>query len=94
MNAEPTDNQPDSDAKTPGPGVAKRIRSLVIGKPKRTGDSPIFHKHSLVAFFGGQLVFPSDSPFMRWLHNAVVFAVQRRFYSRGIPFMILPIRVQ
>jgi K+ transporter len=44
-------------------------------------------------FFGGQLVFPEDSLFTRLLHNHIVFAVQRRLYSRGIPFMILPIRV-
>lgn len=44
-------------------------------------------------FFGGQLVFPEDTVFTRLLHNYIVFAVQRRLYSRGIPFMILPIRV-
>jgi amino acid transporter len=45
-------------------------------------------------FFGGQLVFPEDTIFTRLLHNYIVFAVQRKLYSRGIPFMILPIRVQ
>jgi hypothetical protein len=44
-------------------------------------------------FFGGQLVFPEDSIATRWLHNYIVFAAQRKLYSRGIPFMILPIRV-
>jgi amino acid transporter len=44
-------------------------------------------------FFGGQLVFPEDSFPSRWLHNYIVFAVQRRFYREGIPFVILPIRV-
>ena len=43
--------------------------------------------------FAGQLVFPEDTSFTRLLHNYVVFAVQRRLYSRGIPFVILPIRV-
>lgn len=44
-------------------------------------------------FFAGQLVFPEETWFTRMLHNYVVFAVQRRLYSRGIPFMILPVRV-
>ena len=43
--------------------------------------------------FGGQVVFPRDSLFTRWLHNYTVFAIQRTFYQQGIPFVILPIRV-
>jgi hypothetical protein len=53
----------------------------------------ILKKYPDAVFFGGQLVFPKDTFVSRWLHNAVVFAVQRRFYTRGIPFVILPIRV-
>jgi amino acid transporter len=45
-------------------------------------------------FFAGQLVFPEDSLFTRWLHNYSAFAIQRRFYLMGIPIVILPIRVQ
>ncbi len=44
-------------------------------------------------FFGGQLVFPEETIMTRLLHNYIVFAIQRRLYSRGIPFMIIPIRV-
>ena len=44
-------------------------------------------------FFGGQIVFPEDTILTRLLHNYIVFALQRRLYSRGIPFVILPIRV-
>jgi len=44
-------------------------------------------------FFGGQLIFPNDSFLSRWLHNYTVFAVQRRLYSKGIPVVIMPIRV-
>src|SRR5665647_3567849 len=29
-------------------------------------------------FFGGQIVFPNDSIFTRWLHNYTVFASQRK----------------
>jgi hypothetical protein len=44
-------------------------------------------------FFGGQLVFPKDTVASRWLHNYTVFAVQKRFYHAGYPFVLLPIRV-
>src|SRR3989338_440012 len=44
-------------------------------------------------FFGGQLVFPEESFLTRWLHNHTVFLMQRKLYQRGIPFVILPIRV-
>lgn len=44
-------------------------------------------------FFGGQLVFRRESLWTRLLHNNVVFAIQRRLYVRGLPFMVLPIRV-
>ncbi|MEI8012267.1 MAG: amino acid transporter, partial [Candidatus Omnitrophota bacterium] len=43
--------------------------------------------------FGGQLVFPKETFWTRWLHNETVFALQRKFYQSGIPFVILPIRV-
>ena len=53
----------------------------------------VFKKFPGAVFFGGQLVFPEDTLFTRLLHNYIVFAVQRRLYSRGITFIILPIRV-
>jgi amino acid transporter len=45
-------------------------------------------------FFMGQLVFPEESFFSRLFHNNVVFAVQRRLYHLGIPFIIMPVRVK
>jgi len=44
-------------------------------------------------FFGGQLVFPEDSLFTRFLHNNIVFSLQRKLYNQGVPFVILPVRV-
>jgi len=44
-------------------------------------------------FFGGQLVFPSETFFTRLLHNHIVFAVQRRLYREGVAFVIMPIRL-
>jgi amino acid transporter len=53
----------------------------------------ILKRYSSAVFFGGQLVFPSESRMNRWLHNYTVFALQRMFYRKGIPFVILPIRL-
>ncbi len=44
--------------------------------------------------FGGQLVFPNESIWTRWLHNDTAFTLQRKFYQQGIPFVVLPIRVE
>ncbi len=44
-------------------------------------------------FFAGQLVFERETLLSRWLHNYTVFALQRRFYLLGLPFVTLPIRV-
>jgi amino acid transporter len=43
--------------------------------------------------FGGQLVFPQTTFLSNVFHNYTIFAVQRRFYNRGIPVVVLPIRV-
>jgi hypothetical protein len=44
-------------------------------------------------FFGGQLVFTTDTFFTRLLHNHIVFAVQRQLYRQGVAFVIMPIRL-
>jgi hypothetical protein len=44
-------------------------------------------------FFGGQMIFPNDTFFGRLLHNFTTFAVQRKFYQNGIPFIIIPVKV-
>ena len=53
----------------------------------------LFKRFPHAVFFGGQLVFPDESFVTRWLHNYAVFALQRKFYQQGFPFLILPIRV-
>jgi hypothetical protein len=54
----------------------------------------LLEKYPQAVFFGGQLVFGHDTRFSRWLHNSLVFELQRRLYGEGIPFVILPIRLQ
>jgi hypothetical protein len=43
--------------------------------------------------FASQLVFPRETFFTRMLHNYTAFAIQKRLYQRGIPLLVLPIRV-
>jgi len=57
------------------------------------GAQEILKKYPNANFFGGQLVFPEEVVFTRWLHNYTVFAIQRRFYYQGIPIILLPIRL-
>jgi amino acid transporter len=44
-------------------------------------------------FFGGQLVFQQETQATRLLHNFAVFALQREFFRRSLPFLIVPVRV-
>jgi len=53
----------------------------------------ILKKFPNAVFFGGQIVFPNGSLLARWLHNYTVFSSQRKLYSDGIPFIVLPIKV-
>lgn len=68
-----------------GVDVVKEIENII---PVVSGRFP----NAVV--FGGQLVFPQESIFTRWLHNDTVFTLQRIFYQHGIPFVIMPIRVE
>ncbi|MCL4377233.1 MAG: APC family permease, partial [Actinobacteria bacterium] len=68
-----------------GRDVVEEINKLV---PK------ILNKYPDSTFFGGQLIFDTDSIFSKWLHNYTVFAIQRSLYNKGIPVVILPISPQ
>lgn len=50
-------------------------------------------KHPGAVLFGGQLAFARETVWTRWLHNHAVFALQRLFCRRGVPFVIVPARV-
>ncbi len=67
-----------------GTGVADEVDKLM---PRIQEQFPN------AVFFGGQLVFPEETYITRLLHNYTVFALQRKFYAQGIPFVMLPIRV-
>ena len=54
----------------------------------------IYEKNPNAVFFGGQIVFPEDSFLSRLLFNHTTFAVQRRLHQLGIPFLVMPVRVQ
>jgi amino acid transporter len=50
-------------------------------------------KYTNSVFFGGQIVFKKETFTSRLLHNQIVFTVQRKLYQMGIPFLVLPIRL-
>lgn len=64
--------------------VAEEVEKIAKDVIKRFPDA---------VFFGGQLVFSEDSWINRVLHNYTVFSIQRRFYQKGMPFVILPVQV-
>jgi hypothetical protein len=72
-------------------GIMSLSPDVVVG----TGEvaAGVIERFPQAVFFMGQLVFPEETMFSRLLHNNTVFAVQRRLYHKGIPFIILPIRI-
>jgi amino acid transporter len=72
-------------------GIMNLSPDVVVG----TGEvaAQVIERFPQAIFFMGQLVFPEETMFSRLLHNNTVFAVQRRLYHKGIPFIILPIRI-
>lgn len=53
----------------------------------------ILNKYPNAVFFGGQLVLKDETFITRSLHNYTVFASQRKLYTKGIPFIILPVKL-
>lgn len=43
--------------------------------------------------FGGQIAFRNETIWTRWLHNHIVFGLQRIFCREGVPFVVVPVRV-
>jgi amino acid transporter len=50
-------------------------------------------KYNKAVFFVGKLVFEEENLFTRFLHNQTAFSIQRILQFKGIPTIVLPIRV-
>ena len=66
---------------------------LEVREEVEARSAEILEQHPNAVFFGGQLVFAKETIMKRLFHNYTVFALQSMFYHKGIPFVILPIRV-
>ena len=75
-----------------GEGISSLSHDVVDGSAQLAPK--IVERFPQAVFFMGQLVFPEESFLSRLFHNNVVFAVQRRLYHLGIPFIIMPVRVK
>lgn len=64
----------------------------IVGAIDGIGDR-LAERHPGAVFFSGQLAFTHDTRLTRWLHNYAVFALQRIFCRKGVPFVIVPARV-
>jgi hypothetical protein len=53
----------------------------------------VLRRHPDAVVFGGQLAFQRETVWTHWLHNWVVFALQRFYCRTGVPFVIVPVRV-
>lgn len=64
----------------------------IVGKIAELSEG-LLKQHPNAVLFGGQLAFSDETRWTRWLHNYAVFALQRLFCRRGVPFVIVPARV-
>ncbi|PTY05417.1 amino acid transporter [Opitutaceae bacterium EW11] len=64
----------------------------IVGAIDEIGDR-VAEKYPGAVFFSGQLAFTHETRLTRWLHNYAVFALQRIFCRKGMPFVIVPARV-
>jgi len=53
----------------------------------------IQRRYNKAVFFVGKLVFEEENLFTRFLHNQTAFSIQRILQFKGIPTIVLPIRV-
>ncbi len=67
-----------------GTDVAEEAEKLAVKAAEHFPNSVVF---------ASQLVFPRETLWTRLLHNYTAFAIQKRLYQRGLPLLILPIRV-
>jgi len=67
-----------------GTDVVEEVENLAVKVSEQFPNSMVF---------ASQLVFPRETLWTRILHNYTAFAIQRRLYQRGMPLIILPIRV-
>jgi amino acid transporter len=67
-----------------GTDVVEEVEKLAVQVAEHYPNSVLF---------ASQLVFPRETILTRILHNYTAFAIQKRLYQRGMPLLILPIRV-
>jgi amino acid transporter len=72
-------------------GISRAGIGLIEEAEKVSAE--MLKKYPNALFFGGQLAFKQETVFSKWLHNYTVFTLQNRFYQKGIPFFIVPIRI-
>ncbi len=51
------------------------------------------HRYPAALFVAGQLIFEEDTLWNRLLHNETAFIVQKRLQRRGLPMIVVPVRL-
>jgi len=74
---------------------AESIRSVDVDTLEFVEErsDEIQRKYNKAVFFVGKLVFEEENLFTRFLHNQTAFSIQRILQFKGIPSIVLPIRV-
>ena len=73
-----------SSALAVGTEVAQELEKIAVG---------LIEQYPKALFVAGQLIFEHDTMWNRVLHNEAAFMVQRRLQRRGIPMIVVPVRI-
>ncbi len=64
---------------------------MALELEKIAGD--LIRRYPKALFVGGQLIFEDDTIWNRLLHNETAFMVQKRLQRRGMPMIVVPVRL-
>jgi amino acid transporter len=64
---------------------------VAVEVEKVAGD--LVTRYPRALFVAGQIIFEDDSLWSRMLHNETAFMVQKRLQRRGIPMIVVPVRL-
>lgn len=77
-------------------GLPAKSRHMLGTDPVAAAEelcTAIAEEFPRAVFFGGKLIFQHETWYNRVLHNESAFAIQRRLQWRGLPMVVLPVRV-
>jgi hypothetical protein len=75
-----------------GAATALRVGTEVAVEAERIAVE-LVERYPKALAVAGQVIFEEDTAWSRLLHNETAFQIQRRLQHRGIPMIVLPVKL-